>query len=693
MKIKKITIQDYGPIKNLTITPENFELIFGLNESGKTAIVEALTYVLFKRSPTPLRYGKPENTIIQIEEDEILYTFPTKKKNIELPSGDIANLLYVQASESSIYDSKGEASFWDGIKALLSRVGKGVPLTKLDDKIFEAVGLSPKKAEWKKEKQSLILTEQKRKDELGMYLKRIGEVEKKETDLAHLSERYDKLKKELKQIEDYKNFKNYQEISNLYNAYLEKKTHLQEYARYKYEYITQWQGLEAEKKSRLKDENKLKEVKTEIMDLEKEIDDLKNKEKIIELEDFKSCIAKAQAEVKVLSIIYPLLFLSAATIIFVLSFFLPIPKFLAAGILIPTCALFIYFLYRRKKIRKMRLKKNTWLTKAQKLFPNISTFTELAHKIEIMEKMIIEKQVLLTEKTKFIGHLSKEQTVANIEKEISDLRNKTGIAELSDLKKKIDTKRKIDTELSKLDGKISGMLSERDDKKWERIIKEMRAKRPEKEPDIISEKDLKKEVQTIQERINELTREIKIFKEVEQTKFNITDDRSAFIEYDRLQKTLENYTLEKKAALIVRDIFKKMSSELDEFIHDIITGNDSLSEYFKSVTDRYDEVEIENRNFIVKQRDGREFKADDLSSGAKDQLLLCFRLAALKHIFPKGSFLILDDAFIFADWNRRQKLVDLIKKFIEDGNQVIYLTSDNHTRDILKASGARITTI
>ena len=68
------------------------------------------------------------------------------------------------------------------------------------------------------------------------------------------------------------------------------------------------------------------------------------------------------------------------------------------------------------------------------------------------------------------------------------------------------------------------MLSERDDKKWERIIKEMRAKRPEKEPGIISERDLKNEAQKIQERINELTREIKIFKEVEQTKFNITSN-------------------------------------------------------------------------------------------------------------------------------------------------------------------------
>lgn len=693
MRIKKITIQDYGPIKNLTITPENFELIFGLNESGKTAIVEALTYVLFKRSPTPLRYGKPENTIVQIEEDEILYTLPTKKKNIELPSGDIANLLYVQASESLIYAAKDEANFWDGIKALLSRVGKGVPLTKLDDKIFEAVGLSPKKAEWKKEKQTLIASEQRRKDELAMYLKRIGEIEKKETELAHLSEKNDKLKKELKQIVDYKNYKNYQEISNLYNTYQEKKMHLQEYARYKYEYVTQWQELEAERKSRLKDESKLKEVKAETKNLEKEINELKNKEKIIELEDFKSRIAKAQAEVKVPSIIFPLLFMLAATIIFILSFLLTIPKIPAAGILIFSCALFIYFLYKRKKVRKKFAEKNKWLTKAQKLFPDISSLTELAHKIETMEKMTIEKKTLLTEKTKLIDHFSKEETVANIEKGISDLRNKTGIAELSDLKEKINKKRKIEAEFSKLDGKISGMLSERDDKKWERIIREMRAKRPEKEPDIISERDLKNEAQKIQERINELTREIKIFKEVEQTKFNITDDRSAFIQYDRLQKTLENYTMEKKAALAVREIFKKMSSELDEFIHDIITGNDSLSEYFESITGRYDEVEIKNKNFVVKEKSGRKFKADDLSSGAKDQLLLCFRLAALKHIFPKGSFLILDDAFIFADWPRRQKLVDLIKKFIEDGNQVIYLTSDNHTRDILQASGARITTI
>ena len=93
---------------------------------------------------------------------------------------------------------------------------------------------------------------------------------------------------------------------------------------------------------------------------------------------------------------------------------------------------------------------------------------------------------------------------------------------------------------------------------------------------------------------------------------------------------------------------------------------------------------------MVVDKESNRYGLENLSSGTQDQLLLCFRMAALREVYPNGAFLILDDAFIFADWQRRKRLAQLLKKFAEQGNQVIYLTSDDHTRDLFADLGAKI---
>jgi len=287
----------------------------------------------------------------------------------------------------------------------------------------------------------------------------------------------------------------------------------------------------------------------------------------------------------------------------------------------------------------------------------------------------------------------KGQSAADLAVEISGLRNKTGLAEIDDLKKKLEEKREIEDRLNEKYGKICGILSEKDDKKWDRMISKMRVRSQEAEPDLSSENEISDALRKITEKINTIGQNIEVFNRTLKASFNITDYRIAFIEYDNIRKELRGYELEKKAAMTARTILKEMSSELDEYIHNIIKGNQSLTEYFEIVTDTYVEVRVKNKNFMVVNKKGDIFSINDLSSGTQDQLLLCFRIAALKRLYPDGCFLLLDDAFIFADWPRRNKLVELLKKFAEQGHQVIYLTSDDHTRDLFKKYGAHIRTL
>jgi len=693
MRIKKVVIENYGPLRNFSLSLGNFDLVFGLNESGKTALVEALSYTLFKRNPTVLRYGKPKDVSVEIEKNEKYCTLPTRKVSIDLPPSDIANLFYVQASESLVYSPGDEARFWDGIKALFSKIGKRITFTKLDAKIFDSVGLTPKRADWKEDKQQLIHSLENRKNELEKYLKKISDNEKKENELSRLTEKAMSLKTDLAKIEAYRSYKNYQELSNLYDEYREKKTHLQEYERYKYEYFTKWQELETKVELRQDDEKKLKEVKKEIVELQKDLMELNRKEGIVEAEGFTSYIAQTGKEFGESPMMYPIIALAVSTILLVLSFLTPIPVFPVAIIFLVSCAFVIYFYRKTSLARKMLIEKNKMFKKAKKLFPDISSLPELTTKIKAMQEMKIKKETLLSEKLSLKKHLSKGEAIAKAEKEIANLRSKTGLADIADLKGKIDKKRALEGNVNELAGRISGMLSEKNDKRWEKLIKDKKTAQPKEKLDPTQETDIKNDLKKLQEKIDNLTSEIRIFRDTLTEKFNIADARTAFLEYDQLQRRLADYSLEKKAALAARKILEKMSSELDQFIQDMVKGDESLSEYFRLVTDLYDEVEVRNKSFYAKRKDGTILDIEKLSSGAQDQLLLCFRISALKKLYPEGSFLILDDAFIFADWNRRKKLVTLLKKFIEHGNQVVYLTSDDHTRDLFKEHGAKITTI
>jgi len=692
MRIKRIRVREYGPLRSFSLEPGDLDIVFGLNEAGKTALVEVLAYVLFKKTSANLRYDKPVDAVIEIEEDGRTYTLPTKRLSIELPVGDVANLMYVQASESTVFGDRG-TRFWDGVKSMLSKVDAGIPFTRLDEYIFAAVDLQPVKEEWTRAKQIEIDDERMRKEALGVYLEKIGEMGKKETELSGLVGRNDFVKKQIEEINQYKAFRNYQELVRLHDSYAEAKTTAQEYERYKHDYLNEWQKLDIERRTRLGEGQKVREIETEAKDLERKERVLQDIDRYIIDEGLNTCCAGAAKPAGVPSLVLPVIIVLLAAVAAAFSFanrmLRPPSLILLAGALL----LLMFVAYRRRAAERMSVDRKYWLERAKKVFPDIGNIDELPERIGKNQEELIRTKTRIEEKERIIGRMKTARSIDVIDGEISLLRAKTGLAEIADLEVKLSEKRNLENELNKLATRLSGFLQENDPRKWERMINERKTMKPGREPDLSVERDLTAEKTNIQHRIDELTRTIRLFRDVEQARVNVSDDRTAFIEFDALDRKLRDYGLEKEAALKAREILRSMSSELDEFIGGILHGKDSLSEFIGSITNRYHRVLVENENFIIEDNSGRRYALDNLSSGTKDQLLFCFRMAVLSRVYPKGAFMILDDAFIFADWQRRERLARLVRDFVQQGNQVLYLTSDDHTRDLFAGHGARVTSI
>ena len=78
------------------------------------------------------------------------------------------------------------------------------------------------------------------------------------------------------------------------------------------------------------------------------------------------------------------------------------------------------------------------------------------------------------------------------------------------------------------------------------------------------------------------------------------------------------------------------------------------------ITQRYERVSLEADRLIVSNK-VRDFPLNDLSTGTQEQVLLALRIGCAARVLGKQSlFLVLDDAFQHADWERRERLMEEI---------------------------------
>jgi hypothetical protein len=112
-----------------------------------------------------------------------------------------------------------------------------------------------------------------------------------------------------------------------------------------------------------------------------------------------------------------------------------------------------------------------------------------------------------------------------------------------------------------------------------------------------------------------------------------------------------------------------------------------VSEPLRRITRRYNELDWDGERILVRGPD-EEYALSDLSTGAREQILLCLRMGlGAKLLNQDRMFLILDDAFQYSDWKRREALVEGTVDLVRQGWQIFYLTMDDHLKQLFAKKG------
>ncbi len=135
------------------------------------------------------------------------------------------------------------------------------------------------------------------------------------------------------------------------------------------------------------------------------------------------------------------------------------------------------------------------------------------------------------------------------------------------------------------------------------------------------------------------------------------------------------------AGLLIHNTIQELQRQEDEKILEKI-NSPLITNLIYRLTGRYRTLNFEKEDVLISD-EYFTFKINELSTGAKQQVMIALRIGFAKSLLQGNTaFLIFDDAFQYSDYKRRPIMIDTLLELAKEGWQVIYLTMDNHIRDL-----------
>ncbi|MFA7140270.1 MAG: hypothetical protein WC126_04585, partial [Proteiniphilum sp.] len=308
-----------------------------------------------------------------------------------------------------------------------------------------------------------------------------------------------------------------------------------------------------------------------------------------------------------------------------------------------------------------------------------------AQKLSELEEKVQQLKSLEEEKQRIEAQLERnKKELEEVSEQISEyffhlLRNRVGKDDWENkLNELIEQNTRITNEINNLSGELTGLgvnpahYIEND---------------PGIEYDANRLSDIEKEIQALENKLKALEEENRALKGdvAKLVDASINDDWNTIIEklYEKQKETLEQLKQKEAsivAGILVHQTIDEFQSKEDERLQATINSPD-FSRTLLHITGRYDKLMPDGDRIMIGSDMG-DFDMKDLSTGAKEQVLFALRVSLAKKIMDNSAFFILDDAFQHSDYDRRPKLIDQLFDLSDAGWQIIYLTMDDHIRNL-----------
>ena len=154
--------------------------------------------------------------------------------------------------------------------------------------------------------------------------------------------------------------------------------------------------------------------------------------------------------------------------------------------------------------------------------------------------------------------------------------------------------------------------------------------------------------------------------------------------YQQLVDEYKGITAEILAGILVTQVIQEVRLQEDEKIKKILAAN-AVQRPLYLITKKYRRASLDGDLLRVSDKFDN-FDIADLSTGAREQILLALRIGFAARVMGKeAGFLILDDAFQHSDWTRREYSIKTIIELAKSNWQIIYFSMDNHIRDLFNS--------
>lgn len=271
------------------------------------------------------------------------------------------------------------------------------------------------------------------------------------------------------------------------------------------------------------------------------------------------------------------------------------------------------------------------------------------------------------------------------EQEILQALKALGVLSVQEAAKKALELREIEGKIKLLESKALRPLYEIESELREI---ELRLKELEDLPLSLGEMDVEEELKAKREALRECLEQMKVLEGELREKGRLIDmdEERLFYEIERLKEGIASKERERERLFELFRVMRLLEEEVQKELVKILEGK--TLEWFKGVIgERVSGIVISNDDILV-VLDGRPLSSRQLSSGTRDPLYLCARIAIAESV--KGPrTLFLDDPFLTCDFQRGLKLFQLVKE-LSQRFQILIATKETWLVEVASKEGVNL---